>query len=86
MKYKKGDKVKIKFWPDIVPGAKQDVENLNTNCIVTIKEILEERKQYRMEEFKKTIWRWDEKNLELFSPEPIQLFSTNKRFELMDLD
>ena len=85
MKYKAGDKVKIKTDIIIKPKAKEDLKNLNTNCIVTIREVLEEQKQYIMEETK--IWSWRDEHIEgLDPPVIISLFPTNKRFELMDLE
>ena len=88
MKYKVGNKVRIKTSKKYINGKETPVdiekELEKNNYILTIKKV--EETYYRMKEIPQYIW--DESVIEeLISPPIIiSLFPTNKRFELMDLD
>ena len=107
MKYKKGDKVRIKTWKEMEKeygcskaiGGKainckphcflslieKDINKSFPNRILTIKKTVRDNR-YIMEKIDPE-WNWTDCMIEgLFIPEPISLFSTNKRFELMDLE
>ena len=79
MKYKIGDRVKIKKKSTYSPDAITDLKKVNYT--VTIKKV--EEGYYIMEEISE--WGWVDDNIERLIPEVISLFPTTKRFELMDI-
>ena len=90
MKYKVGDKVKIVKDSSVRKECEEDIQKLNTNRIVTIKEVMEGTIiKYKMKEFEEpkfdTEWQITEDHIEglVTKKEDIKVLN---RFELMDFD
>ena len=78
MKYKPGDKVKLKLIEDYYLEAVRDIEKVNG--IGAIKEIYENT-YYLMEEIG---WNWTDKQAEEYKEEIHSPVPIKSRFELMD--
>ncbi len=79
MKYKIGDKVKIKKNVGFGPQVERDIQNLNTNRIATISFVGVYERVYNVEEM-----RWNFLAIDIEKVK--EIFETiNNRFEILDL-